>query len=145
MQDAFIIKEAKRYFIKTKELLSGEKKYYINDLGFLNYLFPKLRVNIASLLENIVFTHLHRAGYDVTIGYARNYEIDFIATKNTTNIYIQVTYLLASEKTISREFGTFDNVKNNFPKYVISLDDIKINHSSGVLHEHVWDFIYNLK
>lgn len=144
MEEAFIIRQSPRYFIKTKELLSGEKKYFINDLGFRNYLFPRLKKDIAGILENIVFMHLRNAGYTVSTGYGNHFEVDFIATKDEFTIYVQVAYLLASEQTIQREFGVFEKINDHFPKYVVTMDDLRIKYSKGIIHENIWDFIHNL-
>jgi len=144
MQDAFIIHEAPRYFFKTKELLSGEKKYYVNDLGFRNYLYPSLVSDIGAVLENIVFIHLRSAAYNIKIGYGRNYEIDFIAERNGEQHYVQVSYVMANSATIDREFGAFDKVKDNLPKYVVTMDDILIKNENGIIHKNIWDYIYDL-
>jgi len=144
MQDAFIIHEAPRYFFKTKELLSGEKKYYVNDLGFRNYLYPSLVSDIGAILENIVFIHLRSASYNIKIGYGRDYEIDFIAERNGEQHYVQVAYVMANSATIDREFGAFDKVKDNLPKYVVTIDDILIKNENGIIHKHIWDYIYDL-
>lgn len=144
MQGAFIIHEAPRYFFKTKELLSGEKKYYVNDLGFRNYLYPSLVSDIGAILENIVFIHLRSASYNIKIGYGRDYEIDFIAERNGEQHYVQVAYVMANSATIDREFGAFDKVKDNLPKYVVTMDDILIKNENGIIHKHIWDYIYDL-
>lgn len=144
MEEAFIVRQSPRYFIKTKELLSGEKKYFINDLGFRNYLFPRLKKDIAAILENIVFLHLRNAGYIVSTGYGNNFEVDFVATRNESTIYVQVAYLLASEKIIQREFGAFEKINDHFPKYVVTMDDLLIKYSKGIIHENIWGFINNL-
>jgi len=144
MQDAFLIHEAPRYFFKTKELLSGEKKYYVNDLGFRNYLYPSLVSDIGAILENIVFIHLRSAAYNIKIGYGRNYEIDFIAERNGEQHYVQVAYVMTNSTTIDREFGAFDKVKDNLPKYVVTMDDILIKNENGIIHKNIWDYIYDL-
>ena len=145
MQQAYIIHKVPRFFIKNKALLSGEKKYYLNDLGFRNYLYPNLVEDIASILENIVYLHLRKNNYTIKIGYGRDYEIDFYIVKENEVKYIQVTYLIASNKTKEREFGALKKIKDHFPKYVLSMDDLRIQSSSGIKHESVWDFLYNLE
>lgn len=144
MEEAFILHQAPRYSLKNKKLLSGEKKYFINDLGFRNYLYPNLITNIGAMLENVVYMHLRKAGYNISLGFENNFEIDFYATKSNSVKYIQVAYLLASDKTIKREFGALEKIKDNFPKYVISMDDITINSSAGIIHKKIWDFIYKI-
>lgn len=145
MEEAFIIRHCPKYSIKTKELLSGDKKYYVNDLGFRNYLFPQLKTDISAMLENFVYMHLLMAGFDVKVGYYQNYEIDFIATKENTHIYIQVTYLLTSKQTENREFRVLESINDNYPKYLISMDDITVNHPQGIIHKNIWDFAGTLK
>ncbi|MBU0489023.1 MAG: ATP-binding protein [Bacteroidetes bacterium] len=145
LEEAFIIHQAPRLSLKNKELLSGEKKYYLNDMGFRNYLYPQLINDVGGQLENVVFMHLRNAGYEVRVGSATNFEIDFIATKGVSTMYVQVSYLLVSEKTKEREFGALEKVKDNFPKFVVSMDDIKLYSPAGIIHEKIWDFIYELK
>ncbi len=144
LEEAFIIHQAPRYALKNKELLSGERKYYLNDLGFRNYLFPQLLDDIGAMLENILYIHLRKAGYTIKIGYENSFEIDFFATKSKFSLYIQVVYLLASDKTLKREFGALEKINDHFPKYVLSMDDITRNSPTGIIHNNIWDFIYEL-
>jgi predicted AAA+ superfamily ATPase len=145
MEDAFIIRQCRKYSLKTKEFLSGDKKYYVNDLGFRNYLFPQLKTDISAMLENFVYLHLLMAGFEVKVGYVNNLEIDFVAVRENLQIYIQVTYLLTSEETKNREFRVLEAINDNYPKYLISMDDITINHPKGIIHQNIWDFIEILK
>ena len=144
MEHAFILRQCSKYSLKTKELLSGEKKYYLNDLGFRNYLFPQLKTDIASMLENFVYMHLRMSGFDVKVGYHKQYEVDFIATKGDLKKYIQVTYLLSSEQTKNREFRVLESITDNYPKFLISMDEIKITHPKGIIHQNIWEFVANL-
>ncbi len=144
LEESYIIHSAPRYSLKNKSLLSGEKKYYVNDIGFRNYLYPQLIRETGYILENIVFMHLKIAQQDIKLGHDKNFEIDFYAMDQSTSIYIQVSYLLASESTIEREFGALERIDDNFPKYVVSMDDILIQSKKGIIHHHVWDFIYML-
>ncbi len=144
LEETFILRSCPKYSLKTKELLSGEKKYYINDLGFRNYLYPQLTTDIASMLENTVFLHLRMQGFEVKTGYHKDQEIDFIATKGADKNYIQVTYLLTTGQTVNREFRALESVDDNYPKYLISMDDLMVSHPKGIIHQHIWDFIYTL-
>jgi len=144
MEEAFILRSCPKYSLKTKELLSGEKKYYINDLGFRNYLYPLLTTDIASMLENTVYLHLRMQGFEVKTGYLKDQEIDFISTKGADKNYIQVTYLLTTGQTANREFRALESVDDNYPKYLISMDDLMVSHPKGIIHQHIWDFIYTL-
>lgn len=146
IQNAFIIHELPRFSLKTKELLAGEKKYYINDPGFRNYLYPHLIKDISALLENVIFTHLRMAGYSIKLGHGNNYEVDFFAEKEKDNDkkYIQVAYVMPTRETIDREFSALEKIRDNLPKYVVTMDDLLLNNETGIIHRHIWDFIFNL-
>ena len=98
--------------------------------------------NISRTIENIVYVELLREGYDVTIGKIGDFEIDFIAKKHKQKVYIQVTYSLASEETIDREFRPLLKVNDNYPKYVISTDKFDLS-QDGVIHQNLIDFLVN--
>jgi len=144
MNEAFIIRECTKQAVKTKELLSGNKKYFLLDLGFKNYLYPNMKRDIAGMLENIVYIHLRNAGFKVSVGQIKSYEIDFIAQKQNLKLYIQVTYLLASNDTIIREFRPLEEINDSFSKYVISMDDFIISNEKGIIHQSIWTFLYNI-
>ncbi len=144
MEYAYIIHQTPRYSLKTKEILSGERKYYLNDLGFRNYLFPNLIGEVGYMLENVVYIHLRMAGYSIKTGTDNNYEIDFLATKNNSSLYIQVSYLMSSERTKNREYGALERIKDHYPKYLVSMDEITLQSSSGVIHRKIWEFVYDL-
>lgn len=144
MEEAFMIHKATRYSLKTKELLSGEKKYFINDLGFRNYLYPQLIEETGAILENIVFMHLKIKGMDIKLGYENNFEVDFIAKNDVETSYVQVSYVMPTQRTVDREFGALEKIDDNFPKYVVSMDDLLINSPKGIIHQNVWNYIYNL-
>jgi len=144
MNEAFIIRECTKQAVKTKELLSGNKKYFLSDLGFKNYLYPNMKRDIAGMLENIVYIHLRNAGFKVSVGQIKSYEIDFIAQKQNLKLYIQVTYLLASNDTIIREFRPLEEINDSFSKYVISMDDFIISNEKGIIHQSIWTFLYNI-
>jgi len=144
MQEAFIIHESPRLALKTKELLSGERKYYVNDMGFRNYLYPGLINDIGAILENVVYLHLKMAGFDIKTGYDNNNEVDFVAIKHSEKKYIQVAYLMPTKETTQREFSALEKIKDNLPKYVVTMDDIVQHSEIGIFHEQIWDFIFNL-
>lgn len=85
--------------------------------------------------------HLLMAGFDVKVGYYQNFEIDFIATKENLKMYVQVTYLLTSEPTENRKFRALESINDNYPKYLVSMDDIIVNHPQGIIHKNIWDFV----
>lgn len=123
--NAYIINKIARYDIHGKKLLETNDKYFFEDLGLRNILAGNNRErDIEKLIENAVYLHLKSLGYKVTVGALPNGEIDFVAEKNSTKIYVQTTYLIASEHTRDREFGNLLKVKDNYPKFVISMDPL---------------------
>lgn len=144
MRQAYLISEVPRSSIKTKEVLSGERKYFLTDIGFRNYLYPSLVNDFGNILENIAFKHLKKAGYNLKVGSASNLEIDFIAESHNTKKYFQIAYLMPEQKTIDREFGALEKINDNFEKIVLSMDDLLINNRNGIKHFQIWDYLYEL-
>ncbi len=139
--NSYFFHEAERYDIKGKKILSGERKLYLNDLGFKFFLSSSFEFGIGKYLENAVYLQLKRMGYSVYVGKIKGKEIDFIAEKNGGKKYIQVTYLLADEKVVEREFGNLEQVNDNFEKLVVSMDEINLGHKNGIRHLNAWDFM----
>lgn len=100
--------------------------------------------DINLILENVVFMELLRREYTVTVGKSAEREVDFICEKQNQKLYIQVTYLLASEDTIHREFGVYDTIRDNFPKYVVSMDEIDMSRN-GIKHRNIREFLLSEK
>lgn len=142
-ENAFIINKVSRYDIHGKRLLEVNDKFYFEDLGLRNVLVGSNRTrDIEKLMENAVYLHLKSLGFKTTIGIINNSEIDFVAERNGKIIYIQVTYLLASESTIQREFGNLQALPDNYPKYVVSMDTINSIHDfNGIKHINLLDFL----
>lgn len=138
--DAFLFYQIRREDIKGKQLLASNKKYYIADHGIREAVFGGNMRDINLILENIVCMELLRRGYTVTVGKSKNKEIDFICHDRNEKIYIQVTYLLASEETIDREFSVYDSISDNFPKYVVSMDELDMSRN-GIKHRNIRDFL----
>ena len=137
---ALIIKKVYRYDIHGRAVLKTLNKYYMTDLGIAQIKNNNFEINKTFAIENIVYNELIAKGYDVYIGKTKKGEVDFIASKDNDIKYIQVAYLLADEKVIEREFGAFDYINDNYPKYVITLD--KINFSrQGIIHKNIIDFL----
>lgn len=138
-KEAYFIYSVERYDIKGKKLLTTNEKIYVNDQGFRGLFFNNGK-DIEKVLENIVYFELLRRGYNVYVGNIDGKEVDFIATKGEDRIYIQVTYILASEETIEREFGSLLAIEDQYPKYVISTE--KFNRSrEGIKHINIVDFL----
>ncbi len=126
-EDAFLFYRVRRQDLQGKKILAINEKYYIADHGIREAVFGGNMKDINLIFENIVYVELLRRGYKVTVGKAGEKEIDFIAEKQNQKLYVQVAYLLASEETIQREFGAYDTIKDNYPKYVVSYDDFDMN------------------
>lgn len=144
LRDAFLAIPIKRFDIHGKKLLESNNKHYFSDHGVRNYLCGSdIRGSIEKIMENVVWNHLRRQEYDVSVGILRAGEIDFVATKADKRIYIQVTYLLASDDTIKREFGNLAAIKDNYPKLVVSLDPVRGGFSEypGIEHVNLRDFL----
>lgn len=137
---AYILNKIPRMDLQGKKLLTVNEKYYVADLGLRDALLGNKAKDIGQILENIVCLELLRRGYKVTVGKIGNLEIDFVAEKNGQRLYIQVSYLLADENTIDREFGVYGKIKDNYPKYVLSLDDFDFSRD-GIIHENIRHFL----
>lgn len=96
--------------------------------------------DISPVLENIVYMDALRRGYKVTVGKLGDKEIDFVCQSGQDKLYIQVSYLLASEETIKREFGVYNSIDDHYPKYVVSMDEIDMSRN-GIRHLNIKDFL----
>ena len=139
-ENACLIHPVKREDLKGKKILKYDEKYYLCDLGFRQAIIGNNQRDIARVIENIVYMELLRRGYEITIGKVDNLEVDFVCKKQNKPIYIQVSYLLASEETIEREFKPLKNISDNYPKYVITMDDVNMSHE-GIEHLNIVDFL----
>ena len=141
--NAFIIHRVNRYDIHGKRLFEVNDKYYFEDIGIRNSLVQGgLAQSMEKVIENAVYLHLVRLGYDVTVGYLHKAEIDFVASKADQTIYVQATYLLSNEETVAREFGNLTLIKDNFPKFVVSMDSLYSGTNyNGIQHMHLRNFL----
>ena len=137
---ALIIKRVYRYDVHGRGVLKTLNKYYATDLGIAQIKNNNPNFKNYVVLENIVYNELLIRGYDVYIGKTKNGEIDFMAIKDGITNYIQVTYLLNSDEVIDREYGAFDVIEDNYPKYVISLDK-NYSETNGIKHINLIDFL----
>jgi len=138
IEDTFLVHRTERYDIRGKETISGNCKYYINDLSFKNYLYPGFSYGIGYKLENLVYLELRRAGYEVYVGMMRDKEVDFVAKKGDRLIYVQSTYLLTDEQTIRREYAPLETIHDHYEKVVVSLDDVSFPSNKGIRHIQAW-------
>lgn len=137
---AYLFNKIQREDIQGKKILSINEKYYATDIGIREAIYGNNIRDINQILENIVCLELLIRGYTVTVGKIGDYEIDFIAKKDSKLMYLQVTYLLASDETIQREFGVYRYIRDNYPKYVLSMDDFDFS-QNGIQHENIRHFL----
>lgn len=143
LEAAYVIYKARRYDLQGKRHLEIHEKYYLADLGLRHALLGYKSSDINDYLENIVYIELKRRGYEVSIGKIGTLEIDFIATKATEKLYVQVTYLLASEEVAEREFKPLQKIKDNYPKYVFSMDKFYGEMFEGIRRLNIIDWLMN--
>lgn len=132
LTNAFLIHKVPRYDIEGKRIFEIGEKYYFEDIGLRNALIGYRVQDRSKLLENTIFNHLQIAGYNVKIGGLNNQEIDFVAEKNGERIYVQATLTINEEKTLEREFGNLLKIQDNYPKYVVTMDEFDGNSYDGV-------------
>lgn len=138
--DAFLFYQVRRQDLQGKKILTVNEKYYVADHGIREAVVGGNMRDINLVLENIVFMEALRRGYSVTVGKVGEREIDFVCERHGEKCYIQVAYLLAVEETVQREFGVYEHVQDNFPKYVVSLDEFDMSRN-GVHHYNIRDFL----
>ena len=138
--DAFLFYQVKRQDLQGKKILTVNEKYYVADHGIREAVFGGNRKDINLVLENMVYLELLRRDYTVTVGKVGDKEIDFVCENQGNKLYVQVAYLLASEETIQREFGVYHQVRDNFPKYVVTLDEFDMSRD-GIKHRNIRDFL----
>ena len=138
---AFVLKKVPRYDLGGKKLLKVDEKYYLTDHGFRQSMGFSNVKDIEKTLENIVYIELLSRGYNVKIGKVKDREIDFVAKKSEEISYFQIAYLMENEKTREREFGAYDLVTDNYPKYVLSMDKLDFS-QRGIVHKNIIDFLF---
>ena len=130
----------KRNDLLGKQILSSQEKIYLADQGFREALFGNNEACIDQILENIVAIDLVRRGYDVTVGMVDGREIDFVAEKSGEKFYVQVSYLMPTAETREREFAPFARIADNFPKYILSMDELNFSRD-GIIHMPIYDYL----
>ncbi len=141
--EAFLVHNVTRYNLHGKKLLESNDKYYFGDVGLRNFIVGGRRANdIEKIVENLVYQHLIRLGYKVTVGQIYATEIDFVGTKGDNTIYVQASYLITEESTFEREFGNLKKINDNYPKYVISMTPfLDSSKYEGIIHIPLAEFL----
>ena len=137
---AFLIKKVPRYDVLSKKTLKIDEKYYLTDHGFRQATGFPITQDIERILENIVYIELLSRGYEVKVGKVKDKEINFIAKKEKSLSYYQISYKIRDEKTRERIFETYNSITDNFPKYVLSMDHSNFS-QDGVIHKNIIDFL----
>ena len=145
MSEAFLVHDVTRFNLHGKKLLENNDKDYFGDVGLRNFIVGGRRANdIEKIVENLVYQHLIRLGYKVTVGQMYATEIDFVGTKGDDTIYVQAAYLISEEPTFEREFGNLQKINDNYPKYVISMTPFMDSSKyEGIIHVPLADFLKN--
>ena len=141
-EESFLIYKVSRDDLVGKKVLNVNEKYYIADHGMREAILGSNQRDINQIFENIIYLELLRKGYNVRVGKVDNLEVDFVCTKGNEKIYVQVAYLLASSETIEREFTSLEKIDDNYPKYVISMDEFDMSRN-GIKHINIIDFLMN--
>lgn len=142
LSDAFIINRIRRYDIQGKEILQTNEKYYLGDVSLAYAAFGYKDRMISGILENIVLLELQRRGYSVYVGKLGDKEIDFVAEKQNEKLYVQVAFKITdAESTINREFAPLLTIKDQYPKYVVTMDNFWQDNVEGVRHLYLPDFL----
>lgn len=142
LEGAYILNRCSRIDLQGREILKTQEKFYLVDNAFKYAVLGYKQDDISQTLENIVYLELRRRGYEVYVGKLGTKEIDFVAEKQGESIYVQVAYLLIDKKTQEREFGNLLQIEDNFPKFVVSMDEVDMS-QKGIIHMNIKEFLLN--
>lgn len=141
LQSTFIIQRVPRYDIAGREILKTNEKYFVSDLSLIFSLMGYRERMIGGALENIVYWELRSRGFNVYIGKQGSMEVDFVAVRGQDRLYVQVTYKMPSEDTVQREYTPLECISDNYPKYVLSMEQHWDSNRNGILHRFIPDFL----
>ncbi len=139
---AMLISVVKRSDIQGKKIFEIGEKYYFNDIGIRNAIAGFSPFDMGQIIENVIFLHLKTIGYSVLIGKQSDKKVDFIAERNAEKIYIQAALRITGDQTMEREFGNLKAIKDNYPKYVITMDEYSGASHEGIKHIPLKQFLY---
>ncbi len=141
LRESFIFYPAERFDIAGKQILKANKKWYMIDLGLRNHILPRKNYDLGFSLENVVYFELLRRGYQVCIGKYETTEVDFVAQKQGTLTYFQVTANMTAQETFDREMKPFYNMKDNYEKIVLTLERFTVGNYDGIQVINVLDWL----
>ncbi|MBR6200549.1 MAG: ATP-binding protein [Spirochaetales bacterium] len=139
--ESYFLYKASRYDIKGKQYLKTGEKYYTSDLGLRYFILGRKIGDYGHILENVVYLELLRRGYDVYIGKADNFEIDFVAINSSGRIYIQVTESLQNTATRERELRPLQKLKDNYEKLILTSDKMPLSNENGIIIQNVLEWM----
>ena len=145
LQESFIFYPVERFDINGKHLLKVNRKWYIVDLGLRNHILPKKQYDLGFSLENIVYFELLRRGYKVNVGKNGNTEVDFVAQKQGSLKYYQVTADMTNEDTFNREIRPLQSIKDNYEKIILTLDYVTVGDYEGIKIVNLLDWLTEKK
>lgn len=141
LTESFLFYPAERFDIAGKQILTGNKKYYMADLGIRNHILPRKKYDLGFSIENVVFFELLRRGYKVAVGKYQNTEVDFVVEKQGAFTYIQVTAEMTTKDTFDREMKPLYAIWDNYEKIVLTLDKLTLGNYDGIRVIHVLDWL----
>lgn len=141
LEKAYLLHRCSRYDLQGKEILKTQEKFYLADVSMRYSVLGYNADSVASSLENVVYLELCRRGYTVNIGKTNNGEIDFVAVRQNEKLYVQVTQEIGSEKTEKREYKRLLEIRDNYPKYVLTTDEFAGGNYEGIKTMHIADFL----
>ena len=141
LENAYILYRCSRYDIQGKELLKTQEKFYLADTALRYSVLGFTMTSVAAMLENVVYLELRRRGYSVNVGKTADGEIDFIAKKQSEKLYVQVTREITSPETEQREYSRLLEIRDNYPKYLLTTDNFAGGNYEGIKTMHVADFL----
>ena len=141
LEKAYLLHRCSRYDLQGREILKTQEKFYLADTALRYGVLGYTTDSVASSLENVVYLELCRRGYTVYIGKIPDGEVDFVAERQGEKIYVQVTQEIRSEKTERREYDRLLAIRDNYPKYVLRIDEFTGGNYEGIKSMHVADFL----
>lgn len=144
LAEAYLINMVNRYDIHGRRIFDSNRKTFFGDVGLRNMIDGGTREgDIEKVIENVVYQHLRHLGFQVYVGQLQAGEIDFVCTKPSgQRVYVQASYLIADDATREREFGNLRRIKDNYPKFVISMTPlVSRNNDNGITHLHLRRFL----
>ncbi len=141
LTQSYFVHQVRRSDLSGKKIFEVGKKYYFEDLGLRHALVGFRQTDLHKTIENLVFSHMRIAGFDVTVGKLNGGEVDFVCRRRGDKVYLQTAYLLADQKTREREFGRLENIKDHYPKFVVSMDPIAGGDVRGIKHLVLIEFL----